>query len=122
MPRKNEVKRFSFSFAMVPIPIEADAFERDAVRTMAMQDKITAVVVSYHPEDYKIQQRDIFLEKFEGNMIEWNVQMEFSSFQKPATILQLQEELQASVSADEHRQSLTFLRTKREAEMEVIPC
>ena len=110
MPKYGDRKKVYVSFAIVPIPAEAESVERDPLLAKEQYEKIEKAVKAFQPWSYEIMQRYIFVPNFAKNEIEWTVSMEFEQMKTAAEVKTIQMKLSKTVSAEEHRKGIKFLK------------
>ena len=110
MPKYGERKKVFVSFAVVPIPAEAESVDRDPLSAKEQYEKIEKAAKGLQPRSYEIMQRYIFIPHFTKNEIEWAVSMEFEQTKSAAEVEEIRRKLSKTVSAEEHRKGLKFLK------------
>ena len=120
MPKYGDRKKVYVSFAIVPIPAEAESVERDPLFAEEQYKKIEKAVKAFQPLSYEIKQRYVFVPHFIKNEIEWTVSMEFEQMKTAAEVKTIQMKLSKTVSAEEHRKGFKFLKVSIPAVLKEI--
>lgn len=110
MPKYGERKKVFVSFAIVPIPTEAESVDQDPSSAKEQYEKIEKAVKGFQPRSYEITQKYIFIPHFTKNEIEWAVSMEFEQTKSVAEVEEIRRKLSKTVSAAEHRKGIKFLK------------